>query len=158
MQKSRFHYSEQNVPFRSFRFSWLTKTRKAWGIFNISPICVTRKHDPRSQLRLRCRPSESQAEYRLRDLLFAKRFVICASPRVALCVPLGPKYRDGLSRYSLHYDGVSPRMTIFETPSPAKREADIKSCSTDRIRYKYFYLPPDASIRKSFAWCLRCGN
>jgi len=137
---------------------WLTKTRGAWGIFNILSTCVTREHDPRPRLRLCYRPSESQVECRLRDLLFAERFVIYASPSSgALCA-----FRIEISgrlvepRYSLHRNGVSLRMMIFETPSPVEREADI------RISDKYFYLSHDmrqSDHSKIFRlMILRCEN
>ena len=95
------------------------KMRRAWGIFNISPTCVTRercKRDPRPQLRLCCRPlwiskpnAVSAIYYLPNDLSFAHH------PRVELCVPLGSKYRNGLSSRNIPstMNGVSPQRWRF---------------------------------------------
>jgi len=96
--------------------------------FNILSTCVTREHDPRPRLRLCYRPSVSQVESCLRDLLFAERFVICASPSSgALCafrIEISGRFVE--PRYSLHRDGVSPQDDDFRDAEPSRTRSGYK--------------------------------
>lgn len=90
------------------------------------------------------RPNAASAIYYLpNDLSFAHH------PRVALCVPLGSKYRGGLSSRDIPSTTLRrfpPDDDFRATPSPVTRSGYKKLRGGSDSPYKYFYLPHDASI------------